>query len=149
MSISRISISLFLAFFSLLIFGSLAAQDLGNPIVPVVNHSVSQPFISKNGLRAIFSMRLRNWPDNNTPITVFVLPDTDPLHNQFSKETLNVFPGQMRRAWNRLVFSGSGQAPITVANRQEMLERVNSTPGAIGYLPITDIRNDVRILQME
>ena len=37
-------------------------------------------------------------------------------------------------AWDRLVFSGTGQAPDTVTSTEEMLARVASTPGAIGYL---------------
>jgi len=147
MSIFRILFSL-LTVFSPLTFNVAAAQDFGNEVVTIINNSVPQAAISKNGLRAIFSMRLRNWYDN-LPITVFVLPDADPLHRQFSKEILNVFPNQMRRAWNRLVFSGSGQAPITVANSQEMLARVKSTPGAIGYLPRQDITKEVRVLQIE
>ncbi|MCU7958635.1 MAG: hypothetical protein KZQ58_01275 [gamma proteobacterium symbiont of Bathyaustriella thionipta] len=34
----------------------------------------------------------------------------------------------------RLLFSGLGQAPIEVESEQEMLHRVEQTPGAIGYL---------------
>ena len=119
-------------------------------VVPVVNAGTAQFSISKNGLSAIFKMRLLKWQDGTgKPITVYVLPDDTPLHKRFSKEILNVFPHQMRRAWNKLVFSGSGQAPIEVKNVAEMIEKVASTPGAIGYLNAGDIPDDIRILDIQ
>ena len=119
-------------------------------VVPVVNSDTAQFSISKNGLSAIFKMRLLKWQDGTgKPITVYVLPDDTPLHKRFSKEILNVFPHQMRRAWNKLVFSGSGQAPIEVKNVAEMIEKVASTPGAIGYLNAGDIPDDIRILDIQ
>lgn len=90
-------------------------------------------------------MRLRNWSDN-TPITVFVLRNDDPLHTAFTKEVLNMFPHQLQRAWDRLVFSGTGQAPIVVNSMQEMAERVAATPGAVGYLERELIDERLRVL---
>lgn len=106
---------------------ALQAQEvITNPNVTVVPDD-------RQTLRAIFSMRLRRWPDG-TPIAVFVLPTTNPLHVAFCKEVLGVFPHQLQRAWDRLVFSGTGQAPVVVDSTDEMRQRVQETPGAIGYI---------------
>jgi ABC-type phosphate transport system substrate-binding protein len=118
------------------------------PYEVIVNPSVSEKTLSKSSLRAIFGMRLHNWPDG-TAVRVFVLPDDSPLHATFSKEKLNVFPYQLRSAWDRLVFSGTGQAPDTVSSAEEMLARVASTPGAIGYLPKSKIDGRVHVLQIK
>jgi len=114
----------------------------------VINPGVSEKVLSVNSLRSIFSMRLKTWSDG-TKIRVFVLPDDDPLHQGFSKEKLNVFPYQLRSNWDRLVFSGTGQAPIKVNSSEEMLARVASTPGAIGYLWRTSINENVNVLQIK
>jgi hypothetical protein len=105
-------------------------------------------FLSKSSLRATFGMRLHAWPDG-TAIRVFVMPDDAPLHAAFSKEKLNVFPYQLRSAWDRLVFSGTGQAPDTVSSPEEMLARVANTPGAIGYLTKSMISDKVNVLQIK
>lgn len=101
-----------------------------------MNHSVrEQPatdLMSKNSLRAIFGMRLRTWPDGS-PIRVYVLPDRHPLHTRFCKNVLEVFPHQLRVAWDRLIYSGTGQAPTEIESESEMRTRIASTPGAIGY----------------
>ena len=118
------------------------------PYEIVANSGVSEKNISKNALRAIFGMRLQTWPDGS-PIRVFVLPDDAPLHIVFSKEKLNVFPYQLRAAWDRLVFSGTGQAPETVASPEEMLAKVGSTPGAIGYLTRSRMDGSVNVLHVK
>jgi len=126
----------------------LMSQVLSAPtlsIYPVVNRALTQNSVSRNGLSAIFRMRLRQWQDGS-PITVFVLHDSNPLHKQFCKQVLNVFPHQMRRSWNKLVFSGTGQAPVTVASKEEMVDKIASTPGAIGYLSDEDIPENIKIL---
>ncbi len=134
-----------------LLFGTLYAFGIAGATEPyeIVTHpGVSEKTLSKGSLRAIFGMRLHAWPDG-TSIKVFVMPDETSLHTAFSKEKLNVFPYQLRAAWDRLVFSGTGQAPETVATPEEMLARVASTPGAVGYLPRSRIDGKVNVLQIK
>lgn len=114
----------------------------------VANPGISEQTMSKNALRAIFGMRLQVWPDGN-PIKVFVLPDDHPIHIDFSKEVINVFPYQLRAAWDRLVFSGTGQAPIEVRTEEEMRTQVAATPGAIGYLREAMVNDQIRVLQIK
>ena len=114
----------------------------------VINKSVGENHISAHSLRSVFSMHLKTWPDG-TKIRVFVLADDDPLHQIFSKEKLNVFPYQLRSTWDRLVFSGTGQAPIKVNSIEEMLEKVTSTPGAIGYLWRAYLNENVNALTIK
>ncbi len=101
-----------------------------------------------SSLRSIFSMRLTQWPDG-TPIRVFVLNEKAPLHAAFSKKMLGVFPHQLSRAWNRQIFSGTGQAPIRIDTEAEMRSQVATTPGAIGYLSEEQINEQVRTIEIE
>lgn len=84
-------------------------------------------------LRVLFTMRLRQWPDGH-PIRVFVLPDNDPIHARFCRESLGTFPYVLRGVWDRMVFTGTGFAPEVVNSADEMRRRVNNTPGAVGYV---------------
>lgn len=99
----------------------------------VVNPAVPAQSVTRNFARAVFGMRVAQWPgDGDTK--VFVLPDHHPLHEAFCKKVLDIFPYQLRTAWERQVFSGTGQAPMEVASEEEMLARIAATPGAMGYL---------------
>lgn len=89
--------------------------------------------VDRGLLRAAFTMRIRQWPDGR-PLRVFVLPDGHPLHDRFCRERLGTYPYVLRNAWDRLVYTGTGFAPITVSSEEEMRRRVQATPGAIGYI---------------
>ncbi len=88
---------------------------------------------SREMLQEIFFMRLTTWP-GGSPIHVFVLPDNHPLHVRFAKEVLGVYPFQLRSAWDRLIYSGTGLAPTIVETVEEMRNRLETTPGSIGYV---------------
>jgi ABC-type phosphate transport system substrate-binding protein len=105
----------------------------GEPSPKIFSADGRADSLSADTLREIFFMRLTSWPDG-TPIRVFVLPDKHPLHVRFSKEILGVYPFQLRAAWDRLVFSGTGLIPHVVETIGEMRERVRGTPGGIGYV---------------
>lgn len=119
----------------------LTAQEL------IINEAAPNTQISQNQARLCFTMRLPLW-ENNVPVKVFVLPDNHPLHRQFVKRILGLFPYQLRQVWDRQIFSGTGQAPITVATEQEMVEQVASTPGGIGYVKSGSSYPQVRTLEV-
>lgn len=89
--------------------------------------------LTRTQAQLYFTMRLQEWP-HRQPVHVFVLADSNPLHRRFAKQLLNLFPYQLRRVWDRQVFSGTGQAPRLVADEAEMIEQVAATPGAVGYV---------------
>ena len=133
-----------------------------NPTTPVGEA------IARNTLSAIFGMRFRTW-ENGTPIRVYVLPDNHPVHVMFCKQILGVFPHQYRTAWDRLVYSGTGQAPLEVStedemrariagtrqalvevgSEEEMRQKIATTSGAIGYLSRKMIDESVTVLPLE
>jgi ABC-type phosphate transport system substrate-binding protein len=125
---------------------SISLQALAVEVV--VNSSIEQHTLPLSTLRAIFSMRMTQWPDG-TPIRVFVLGDKNPDHATFSKQVLGVFPHQLRRAWNRQIYSGTGQAPNKVESAEEMRFQIEKTPGAIGYLPEEQVNGHIRTIEIE
>jgi ABC-type phosphate transport system substrate-binding protein len=104
-----------------------------SPSQQVIAHqNIQNNELNLNELRAIFSLRARRWPDG-TPITVFVLRDEHEAHRQFLLKTLKMLPHQLRRQWDRYIYSGIGQGPTVVESQEEMLSKVKATPGGIGY----------------
>jgi ABC-type phosphate transport system substrate-binding protein len=100
----------------------------------VITHSSSKyDSLSLNQLRAIFSLRARAWPDG-AKITVVVQQDDHPVHQNFLVNTLKMLPHQLRRQWDRYIYSGIGQGPVVVDSYEEMIMTINNTPGAIGYV---------------
>ncbi len=126
-----------------------AAQAVPGWAVDVIaNRSVAQNTLSLASARAIFGMRQVKWPDG-TPIRVFVLPDEHATHGAVCKEKLNLFPYQLRQSWDRQVYSGMAQAPTEVASEEELLNKVATTPGAIGYVRKVKSNDPVKVLGIE
>lgn len=127
----------------------LVSQDLPAQNV-IANVQVETKQLSKTTARSIFAMRVHQWPDG-TPIKVFVLQDQNPTHNEFCKSILGMFPYQLRRIWDRQVFSGTGSAPVVVKSEQEMLNAVASTEGAIGYISLdnADTHEGIQMIKVD
>lgn len=125
-----------LAAFALTVMAGLATHGVAEPVSDIeviVNPGVQNESLPIGRLRVIFSMRVTRWTDSQ-PIRVFVLPGNHPLHQQFVKSVLKLFPHQLQSAWDRMVYSGTGVAPTVVASVAEMRSKIASTPGAIGYI---------------
>lgn len=120
---------------------NVAAQEL------VAHSSAEIESLSRNEARLYFTMRVKAWP-NGALVKVFVLPDDHELHRLFAKSVLGLFPYQLRRVWDRQLFSGTGRAPTTVADEHEMLERIASTPGAVGYTNGPVNHPNLRVLEV-
>ncbi len=99
----------------------------------IVHPGVAETEISRPLARLIFGARVTRWEDGSA-IRIFVLPDESPLHQEMTKGILDLYPYQLRNAWDRAIYTGIGQAPVQVANEAEMRKRVASVPGAIGYI---------------
>jgi ABC-type phosphate transport system substrate-binding protein len=110
----------------ILLCGWLTRAKADEVVVAVNAASPAGKSITGNMLSAIFGMRLRTWQDG-TPIRVYVLPDNHAVHITFAKHVLHVFPHQLRAAWDRMVYSGTGQAPVEVPTEEDMRARIAGT----------------------
>lgn len=110
--------------------------DSAYPADPViVPHSMTNQDtqLTREELREIFFGRQTRWRDGS-PLRAFVLPDQHPMHIRFSKEVLGVYPYQLRSAWDRMIYSGTGTPPSVVESLEQMKTLIKETPGAIGYI---------------
>jgi ABC-type phosphate transport system substrate-binding protein len=113
----------------------------------IVNRSLAISQLDVPTLRAAFGMRLLEWPDG-TRVVPFVMDSNSTVHARFAKQVLQVFPYQLQQAWDRLVFSGTGQAPRVVSSPADMRRRVAQTPGGIGYVPDDYIDESVSTIEV-
>lgn len=132
---------------SYLIAAAPAVAD-ESPVVLIAHPGVTTPWLNRDTTRAIFAMRQRTWPDGQA-VQVYVLDSSNSVHARFCKERLSVYPHQLQLAWDRMVFSGTGQAPNRVSNQIEMREKIANTPGAIGYIEREYLDDSVQVISMD
>lgn len=121
----------------------VTGQGLVHAKPKVIAHpTLKHEAISAKLLNRIYAMQFKTWSDG-TPVRVYVLPSKDPLHREFVISYFGMQAYQFDRLWNRLLFSGTGRGPVRVESEAEMIDKINSTQGAMGYisdtLPVTDV----------
>jgi ABC-type phosphate transport system substrate-binding protein len=116
-------------------------------ITVISNASVDRSELELKDVRAIFTMKKRLWSDGQ-PIQVYVLNSEQSSHREFCKKVLGVFPRQLQSIWHRLVYSGTGQAPIELSSEQEMIDVIASTKGAIGYIKQENTHEQINTLSI-
>lgn len=114
----------------------------------LVHQAHAQKNISQDSLRAIYSMRQRAWPDGS-PVTVFMYASDSELHRKFCLSDLELFPYQLQRVWDVLIYSGAGQSPILLKSEDEMLRKIASTVGAIGYVAEKEVGSNVKVIKLQ
>jgi len=95
--------------------------------------------LDQGSLRGFFTLKRTVWPNGNA-VQIITL-NTDSLkHREFVEYKLKLFNYQVKRIWDRQIFSGSALTPIEVNNFEDLIKKVTSTPGSIGYIAQAHIK---------
>ena len=138
--------------FSLIIFVILAgALALATPetsaadSVAVIAHpSVPEKELNKTKLLDIYSGDVKNWSDGR-PVVVLDLKPTGDIKETFYK-FIGKSPSRMKSVWMKRMLSGEGDPPQAVESEAEMVRKVASTPGAIGFVSRAAVNDTVKTL---
>ncbi len=113
----------------------------------VANKSVQVSDLDIQALIDIFSLENSEWKDG-THIT--------PVDFKGKNEIKKVFYNFLGRSANdikrdrlRIILAGEGNPPLTASTAKEILNKVVSTAGAIGYAPLEMVQEDeVKIIKI-
>jgi biopolymer transport protein ExbD len=125
-------ITLQAVFFCLLAILFVAVPNAHAQVAIIAHKSVSNSAVETKGLVDIFMLDMKNWSDG-TKITVI---DTRGENAAKTKlfSSLGVSYTEAKKIWIQKQFSGKALPPIATTSEQEALEKVASTPGAVGYI---------------
>ncbi|BCB62601.1 MULTISPECIES: phosphate ABC transporter substrate-binding protein [Halomonadaceae] len=69
--------------------------------------------------------------------------------DEFYRRYIEKTPAQLRAHWARLIFTGRGQPPQTLADSQAVVERLARDPGALGYIDARYLDDRLRVVTIE
>jgi len=105
--------------------------DAGDVVV-ITHKGVSQSSVNTDVVKKIYSGYMTKWPDNQT-IVLTVIEKSD-AHKDFLKSYVGKTESQFSNTWKKMMFSGQGSYPKQFDNAQSLVDFVEKTPGAIGYV---------------
>ncbi|MFZ5756334.1 MAG: phosphate ABC transporter substrate-binding protein [Pseudomonadota bacterium] len=116
----------------------LTALPVQAGVAVVVHPSVNVGALNVDQLGQLFLGRAKTLPDG-TPVSPIDLAEGSALRITFSERVLGKNEQQLRSYWSRMIFTGKGQPPRSMATSQDVLRAVAATPGYIGYVDSRDV----------
>jgi ABC-type phosphate transport system substrate-binding protein len=113
--------------------------------VAVVSAKSPITALSRNQLLDIFLGRTNRYP-NGTPALPIDQAEGSPLRDEFYSKIAGQTEAQIKAYWSKIIFTGRGQPPPTVANDEEAKKRISDNPAAIGYIDRATVDDSVRIV---
>lgn len=141
---------LFSFFFTALAAGLLLAALGGPPVARAADGEiaiVAHPSVGT--LDAAMLNRLytgRAIEVAGSPVVVVNLPPGSPARQRFLERFLQQDEDRYRAYWTVRRHVGKGVPPRELHTAAEVLDFVQSTPGAIGYVEVTELRPGVKVL---
>ncbi|WP_085296883.1 hypothetical protein [Cognaticolwellia mytili] len=121
--------------FILLLFYSLNASSIEIKVdskIAIIS-SVNIVALNERQIRNLFSLKKKLLP-NNTRAVLVRLPFSHDVSKIFCQNIYELYPYQLQRQWDRLVFSGKATAPKQANSESEVIKLVASYPNALGYI---------------
>ncbi|MFO7445547.1 MAG: substrate-binding domain-containing protein [Ignavibacteriaceae bacterium] len=110
----------------------------------IANKSVSDGSVSVSKLTDIYSLRAKAWSNGNAIILFTHKSDNASTGKFFS--AIGKSSADMKKVWMKLQLTGEGQAPEALGSDDEVLNKVASTPGAIGFVDAGKVNDKVKVL---
>lgn len=120
---------------------------LAAEIEVIVHSETEMSSISRSELSKIFLKRLRTWSNGQLAVPVDQSPERE-VRSGFTRRVHQQSVVTVEVYWKRMIFSGKRLPPTELANDQEVLDFVRSTPGAVGYVSATAKLDGVRTVTL-
>jgi hypothetical protein len=129
----------------LTIFCLLAGAKFSLAQVAIIAHkAVPDDTLSQAQLLDFYSGEIKSW-SNKVRVVVFDLKPAGEAKEAFYK-LLGKTSSRMKSIWLKKLLMGEGDPPEALASEEEVLKRVASTPGAIGFVSKAKATPEVRII---
>jgi ABC-type phosphate transport system substrate-binding protein len=126
----------------------LASSLVTADVVVVVSSRSPVATLSRNELTDIYLGRTSRLPTGQ-PATPVDQSESSPVYHTFYREYLGQTPSQIKMHWSRLIFTGRGQPPRSLADSRAMADFVARHVGAIGYLDDTYLDERLRVVTID
>jgi len=131
------------ATFSLM--GSFAAGIAAADVVVIVSSTSAITTLSRAQVTDIFLGKVSRFP-NGAPAVPIDQEEGSPARDEFYLTYAGKSQAQVKAHWSKIIFTGRGQPPKSVANSAEVRKLIAANPEAISYIERSAVNGSVRIL---
>lgn len=131
-------------FIFIFIFLMSVAVPSSAQVAVIAHKSVPVDTIQRSNLLDIYTGDVQAW-SNDEPVVVFDLKPRGEVKTAFY-EYLRKKSSRMKSVWLKKKLSGEWDPPESLETENEVLEKVASTEGAIGFVSLSKVTGEVKVL---
>jgi ABC-type phosphate transport system substrate-binding protein len=120
------------------------SQSASAQVAVIAHKDAPAESLSKNQVVDFYSADIKLW-SNKTPVIIFDLKPSGEVKETFYK-FLGKTPSRMKSIWLKKLLMGEGEPPQALPSEEEMIKKVASTPGAIGFASKAKVNGGVKIV---
>lgn len=124
------------------------AVCLAGDVVAIVSAKSAVTTLTRAQVADLFLGKTLRYPDGS-PALPLDQRDGTAVRDAFYADYAAKSPAQVRAYWAKLIFTGRGQPPQTLADSTEVKRRVAENPQAIGYVETRFVDETVRVVGSE
>jgi hypothetical protein len=124
---------------------SLNISVMRADVVAVVSSKSQIISLSKNQVIDIFLGKRTRFPDGSSAIPIDQA-EGSAARDEFYTRLADMSPAQVKAFWARIIFTGRGQPPKTVATGLEAKRLLIADPNTIGYIDQSLVDSSVRVV---
>ena len=89
--------------------------------------------LSLEQLKNIYSLKQKLLP-NDAQVKLIQLPLNSKTTQEFTRQLFELYPYQVQRLWDRLVFSGRARAPLIMDSESKVFAHLSTSSSTIAYV---------------
>jgi ABC-type phosphate transport system substrate-binding protein len=129
----------------MLIAGTLLAAPATHADVAVIVHATNEQPLDVSAVARIFLAQAKVYPGGTEAISIDQ-KEGNKVREEFQDKLFQQAPPEIKAFWARQKFSGVLRRLPTFDNDQAILEYIEKTPNAIGYIDAAKVTGKVRVL---
>ena len=114
-------------------------------VAVIMGPDSSDSGLAKDDVRGVFLAKRSNLPSGQQAHPADQNTDAS-AYKTFIEAVLGKTESQLKNYWSRLVFSGKGTPPDSLASDQAVKDYVRSTVGGIGYIDSAAVDGSVKVV---
>lgn len=120
---------------------TLLTVSINAQVSVIVNKSVGET-ITSSKVANIYSLTQTKWADGTKIVVFDNTSDTkEVFYSKIGKDQLN-----LKKEWMKKQLTGEAKAPESLASDDDVIKKIASTTGAIGFVKSSKVTNDVKVL---
>jgi len=123
----------------------LALNAVSADVVAVVSSKSPITTLSKNQLMDVFFGKRTSFPDGS-PAVPIDQTEGSAVRDEFYSRIAGMSPAQVKAFWAKIIFTGRGQPPKTVATSLEAKKLLAANPNTISYIDQSLVDGSVRVV---